>query len=107
MKVLEDDFNVPYALGVLWDVVRSTIPAGEKLSLIQDFDKVLGLNLGKVVQVEQVVEVEQEVKELVKQREKAREDKDFVKSDELRQKIEDAGYEVKDTSGGTSVNKKN
>lgn len=107
VEALEDDFNVPYGLGVLWDAMRSTLPAGEKLYLIQDFDKVLGLGLGKVPPADAKVlagkEVPEEVQKLVRQREEARKNKDFARSDEIRQKIEDAGYKVKDTAGGTSL----
>ncbi|MDO8452810.1 MAG: cysteine--tRNA ligase [bacterium] len=104
VEALEDDFNVPYALGILWDEVRSTIPSPEKLSLILDFNRVLGLEFKKPTRD---IELPQFLQDLISDRDEARKNIDWAKSDELRQKIEDAGYGVKDTSTGTAVNKKN
>lgn len=102
VEALDDDFNVPYALGVLWEVVRSTLSSEKKLALVQDFDKVLGLNLTE----QEEDEVPASVLKLAKEREEARLNKDFAKSDELRTKIEEAGYEVKDTAEGPSLRKR-
>jgi cysteinyl-tRNA synthetase len=38
-------------------------------------------------------------------REKARIEKDFAKSDELRVKIENLGWEIKDTENGSEIRK--
>ena len=45
------------------------------------------------------------LKELVQEREKAREGKDFAESDELRKRIKEEGYEVVDTSAGPALKK--
>jgi cysteinyl-tRNA synthetase len=46
------------------------------------------------------------VHDLVKARDAARADKDFAKSDQLRQQIEAAGYIAEDTPEGTKLKKK-
>ena len=43
--------------------------------------------------------------ELVREREEARKNKDFKLSDELRDKINSLGYEVKDSAEGQKVSK--
>ena len=97
VEALDDDFNVPYALGVLWEVVRSNLSNDKKLALVLDFDQILGLGFGETKTEENIPE---EVLKLAKEREEARKAQDFAKSDELRVKIEEAGFEVKDTPDG-------
>ena len=55
---------------------------------------------------EKSVEIPQEIKELLEQRKIARENKDWAKSDELRDLIAQKGYIVKDTKQGQTVEKK-
>ena len=47
-----------------------------------------------------------EVKELAEERQKARNEKNWEKSDELRDRINDMGYTVEDTAEGQKVKKK-
>ena len=68
-----------------------------------DFDIVLGLDL-KSVGIKE--ETPLEVKALCDQRDQARAEKNFEESDRLRDKIENMGYTVEDTSEGTRVFKK-
>ncbi|PCI27332.1 hypothetical protein COB52_04920 [Candidatus Kaiserbacteria bacterium] len=51
------------------------------------------------------LEVPEEVKELVEQREEARESKDFEKADSLRDLIEKAGYKIEDSEEGPELSK--
>jgi cysteinyl-tRNA synthetase len=44
----------------------------------------------------------EEVEKLIKERSKAKENKNFELADEIRNKIEEKGIEIKDTSDGTS-----
>jgi cysteinyl-tRNA synthetase len=53
-----------------------------------------------------LAEAPEQVSGLLKQREEARNSKDFALSDRLRAEIEALGYEVKDTSGGQEISKK-
>ncbi|KKR65203.1 MAG: Cysteine-tRNA ligase [Parcubacteria group bacterium GW2011_GWF1_40_5] len=49
--------------------------------------------------------IPEEVLKLVEEREQARKEKDFKKSDELRGKINSLGYEIKDTAEGQKISK--
>ena len=73
----------------------------EKYSLILDMDKVFGLDLHKI----KAEEIPQEILSLAKERETARQEKNWQLADELRQKIEQAGWLVEDTSAGSNVKK--
>ena len=48
-------------------------------------------------------EIPQEILDLVEQRKIARQNKDWAKSDELRDLINQKGYDIKDTANGTEL----
>lgn len=98
---LRDDLNTAKALAVVWNVLRAEMEPGLKLKLMYEFDEVLGLNLREIREEKIPVEITQ----LATEREKARQDKNFSRSDELRQLIEKKGYQVEDTQKGYSLKK--
>lgn len=102
-KIINDDLDTPKALALIWDILKDdTIKDADKKSTILDFDRVLGLKLDQ----KQEFEVPENVQNLIVERDMARADKDFAKSDELRKRIEEQGFEVKDTPEGTKVSPK-
>lgn len=101
-EAINDDLNTPKALGILWSMMNDmNITNENKVATILEFDKVFGLNLDKI----KTTETSQEVILLIKEREEARENKDWAKSDELRAKINSLGYEIKDTDSGSKISK--
>ena len=73
--------------------------------MLAKFDTVLGIKIDEVPnEVEQ--EIPEEVLDLVEERKIARENKDWAKSDELRDRIREKGYVVKDTKDGMEISKK-
>jgi cysteinyl-tRNA synthetase len=102
LEAINDDLNMPKALAIVWDLVKTReISAKDKLRLLFEFDKVLGLNLEK----EMEGKIPEEVKKLVEEREEARKKGDFKKADEIREKIKSMGYLVEDTKEGPKVKK--
>lgn len=100
---INDDLNTPKALALIWDIVKDEkISDADKKATILDIDSVLRLELNK----NETFEIPEEVQNLIKDRDLARNAKDFAKSDELRSKIEEFGFEVKDTGDGTVVSPK-
>jgi cysteinyl-tRNA synthetase len=81
---------------------RSNVSRQSKRSTILEFDRVLGLKIEKSAQTE----ISHEVLEIVNDREQARKNKNYKKSDELRDKIKNLGYEIKDTDEGPHACKK-
>ncbi len=98
---LSEDMNIPKALAVVWEVLGSKLSAQSKLNLLYNFDSVLGLDLEHPPVVE--ITIPEEVKKLAHERDEARANKDFLKSDELRARIEAAGYEILDSKEGTQI----
>ncbi len=92
---IEDDLNLPEALAVVWELVKSDYPDGAKKASLLKFDEVLGLGLGKVRSQKSKGE-SGEVKKLIEQRERLRGEKRFEEADEVRGQIEKLGYRVKD-----------
>lgn len=100
---VNNDLEMPAALALLWDIIKNEkLDAKTKYALIIDFDKVLGLNLGKI----KVEKIPVSVLKLIKEREKYRKEKNFAKSDKLREKIEKLGWLIEDTPEGSKLKKK-
>jgi len=87
---LDDDFNTPKALALLFGA-----PAEASGSVAEVLD-VLGL--GRLADEQQAPA---ELLELARRRDQARAARDFALADELRDQIERAGFEARDTAGGT------
>ncbi len=102
-ETISNDMNMPQALAVVWETVKSNIPSPDKYDLLMSFDEVLGLNL-KDAQVKPV-EIPQEIQELKKKRDEARDNKDFAASDKFRKQAEAQGFGFDDTAQGTVVKK--
>ena len=99
-QALTDDLNTSKAIAVLQSLVDSKEKDEDKLETIKEFDKTLSLEL-----ITEVI-VPKEVVELLEQRELARKEKDFEKSDTIRDKINELGYNVKDSVKGPIITRK-
>lgn len=97
-KVIGDDLNTPKALQVLWKLVRDQKAQG-KMNAIKKIDEVLGLNLME----KEELEIPNEVKRLVKEREEARKNRDWKRADEIRERIKEEGYVVEDKAEGSVI----
>ncbi len=108
LEAVNDDLNMPLAMGIIWEIARKDIKAREWADLLLDFDKVLALDLENsksYLEEEKKIELPEEIQKWVEERKIARQNKDWEKSDELRDKIIEAGYIVKDTKEGMTVEK--
>ncbi len=102
VEAISDDLNIPKALGVVWDMTKADILNAEKLSLILDFDRVLGLGLvGWKAEA-----IPDEILLLAKQRDGFREQQNYAASDVIRDRIVAGGYSIEDSSSGTVVRRK-
>ena len=100
---LSDDLNMPAALAVVWDALKSDLPGGAKRGFLELADSVLALDLFKAEEIEAVPA---EIVALLADRAAARVAKDFPKSDVIRKRIEELGYLVKDGKDGAKAVKK-
>jgi len=100
LEALNDDLNMPRAMAVIQEMLKSDIPGSEKHTTILDFDRVLGLRLD---QVDKPQELPAEIQKLAEARRQAREAKNWAESDRLRDEIQAMGYTVKDTRDGMKL----
>lgn len=99
-NVINNDLDMPKALQVLWKLVRDEKASG-KIQTIAKMDEVFGLDLLK----QEKISVSSEIQNLVDEREKARTNKDYKKADEIRDKINNLGYQINDTENGAKITK--
>ncbi|MEK7496220.1 MAG: cysteine--tRNA ligase, partial [Patescibacteria group bacterium] len=95
LSAINDDLNTPKALSIIWQIIKDeNFSSNAKKCLLLEFDKVLGLGLGKI----KPLKIPQKIKQLAAQREKLRTNKQFIQADALRKQIEELGYIIEDTS---------
>lgn len=136
LEAINNDLNLAQGLAIAQQVLKSDLSNEDKLATILDFDKVLGFDLMKedkeikgarhyAMNVQPMnlkmkfgeilvkfglrkskSDLPKEVEELKQARIKAREEKNFVESDRLRDEIEALGYSVEDSKEGMRIIKK-
>jgi cysteinyl-tRNA synthetase len=97
-QVMANDLNSAEALAILsaraaQDEERG-ISGGNFQELLEEIDSLLGLGISTRD------DISQDIKQLLAQREQARQDNDWPKSDEKRQQLAEKGIEVLDTNRG-------
>lgn len=104
---MDDDLNISPALGAIFELILAAnkldlSPKDAELLLeaMHRFDTVLGL-----LHTEEMV-LEDEIQELIDEREAARKRKDWARADEIRNKLENAGIVLEDTPKGVRWKKK-
>ncbi|PIV08633.1 cysteine--tRNA ligase [Candidatus Roizmanbacteria bacterium CG03_land_8_20_14_0_80_39_12] len=98
IDAISNDLQTSIAIATLWTMLKdSQIPDFEKRTLVEDFDKVLGLNLLKE---EKATNIPQEIIDLAQQRKQAKAQKEYAKADELRKQMEEKGYKIEDVKDG-------
>jgi cysteinyl-tRNA synthetase len=101
---INDDLNMPQALSVVWELLKSNIPSYDKYDLLMDFDQVLGLSLGR--EWGDKIKVSPKIKELMQKRDKLREERKWKEADEIRKEVLKMGYVLEDTEEETAVKKR-
>lgn len=108
IDAVNDDLNMPLAMGIVWEVVRNQVKSEQYAKLLVEFDKILGLkieNSKEYLKEQEKIELPQEILELIEQRKKARETKNWAESDRIRDELKEKGYIVKDCKEGMTIEK--
>ena len=85
-EAIEDDLNIPSAMGVFWKALEDKeFSPDKKLKLLEKFDEIMGLGIKDMKTLK--IKISEEIKSLIKERDEARKEKDWKKSDELRNKL--------------------
>ncbi len=99
-EAMDSDFNVPAALGVLHDAVRAGNSGDESVAAsVAAMAVVLGIE-APVAEVNH--ELAAKVEGLLEQRNAARANKDFTRSDSIREELNQLGVTIEDTANGTT-----
>lgn len=102
LKRINNDLDIPAALALIWKTIREK---RLNLSTLFFFDEVLGLRIKEGMQ-QKSDGLPSEVEKIVNERDLARAGKDWVKSDALRLKLEQMGFDVEDYADGTRAHRK-
>ena len=108
LETINNDLNIPAAIGIIWDIVRSDKKSKQYAKLLEKFDEVLGLdikNSEKYLEKQKNIELPEEIEKLVEERKQARLEKNWALSDEIRNKLIENGYQVEDSKDGMTVKK--
>ena len=109
---LDNDMNTSLAVTALYDVLKAKTAPATKLSLIRDFDRVLGLDLVETAEKQLQEEEEaknavsddpfiREIEEMIAKRVQAKKDKNYALADEIRGALAAKGVTLIDTPQGT------
>jgi len=111
-EAMEDDFNTPLALASVFQLINkgnallaenqlSLIDAKNILKFLKETDKIFNfIFFGK-----KEAKIPALIEKMVREREKARKEKNWKLADETRKKIKQMGYRVEDTEEGPKIKK--
>lgn len=101
---MDNDLNTSLGITSIYDVLKANISDATKIYLLNDFDKVLSLDLVKTankLKEEKNSSVDTaKVEELIKKRTEARANKDWATADAIRDELNAMNVVIKDTPDG-------
>ena len=106
---LDNDLNTSLAITALYDVLKADTNGATKLALIEDFDKVLCLDLtakaAKIREADALSNADPEliakIEGLIAERTAAKKERNFQRADEIRAELTAMGVILEDTKEGT------
>lgn len=99
---IEDDFNTSNMITLLYDVLKDEISDGTKLAIIEEFDKVLSLDLLKSDEKSIDSDLEEYILGKIEERKEAKANKDFARADSIRDELLEKGVKLIDSREGTT-----
>ena len=101
-EALSNDMNTSYCLTILYELLKDSNANGNtKIKIIEDFDKVLSLDLLKKEESSIDKELENYIKEMIEKRNEYKKNKDYENADKIREELLNKGIVIKDTRDGT------
>ena len=104
VAAIDDDLDMPTALALVREVLRSKLTPDERRWLVLDADQVLGLDLHRVWH-DRATEAgpPSRVAALMAERDAARGRREFARADAIRDELATLGWEVVDEAGGSTL----
>jgi len=102
-EALADDFNTPKAMAEVFELVaeanRDEVPgAADALAVMLAL-----VGLSSLTKPDQGAEADEEAEKLLEERQAARAVKDFARADEIRSRLAELGWEVRDSAEGAKL----
>jgi cysteinyl-tRNA synthetase len=102
---LADDFNTPRAMAEVFELVgeanREEVSAREAVPALAEMLALVGLS--SLTQPDKGAEVDDEAEKLLEERQEARAAKDFARADEIRERLAELGWQVRDSAEGAKL----
>jgi len=99
IEKISDDMDMPGAVALVHEVLKSELSEANKRTTIEKFDEVLGIDISR----EEKRDIPEEIITLAHRREIARQEKNWALSDELRDEIMRKGFTIEDTKNGYQI----
>ena len=108
IKALDDDLNISEALGAIFDFIKTVniYKTNNAISIESDneiLDKLKDINTVLGIFNFESAQLPEDIKNMVIERMKAKADKDWAKSDQIRDSLTARSYTIKDLKEGTIV----
>ncbi|MDX1702134.1 MAG: cysteine--tRNA ligase, partial [Melioribacteraceae bacterium] len=101
-QALLSDLNLPKAIAIVWDLVKSNLDESTKILTLLSMDDVLGLKIEDHVGFK----IPQKVQNLAKIRWEYRKQGIFDKADQLRREVSEMGYVIEDGGDEYKIKRK-
>ena len=109
IEIVGNDLNTASGITLIYDLLKDDVNDATKRYIIEDFDKVLSLDLLENENTQESSDVdsemEQYIKERILKRAEAKKAKDFATADAIREELAAKGIVLKDTREGTTWTK--
>ncbi|MBO4848892.1 MAG: cysteine--tRNA ligase [Clostridia bacterium] len=106
IETVGNDLNTSLGLTLLYEVLKADLDSATKLAVIEDFDRVLSLDLTSgEPEEEPAAEDTKRLEELLVKRAEAKKAKDWATADAIRDEVKAAGYMIVDTPEGAKLKK--
>jgi cysteinyl-tRNA synthetase len=104
-EALADDFNTPRAMAEAFELIaeanRGKVSGDAAAGALRGMLELVGL--GSLAQPDEGAEADERAMELMEEREAARAAKDFERADEIRGRLAELGWEVRDSADGAHL----
>lgn len=109
IEIVGNDLNTASGITLIYDLLKDDVNDATKRYIIEDFDKVLSLDLLENENTQESSDVdsemEQYINEMILKRAEAKKAKDFATADAIREELAAKGIVLKDTREGTTWTK--
>lgn len=104
---INDDLNIPKALGVAWNMVRYPEKSKDIYDLLLKTDTIFGLGIKDAEnRTQDQPQLDAEIERLIEERQQVRKEKNWKLADEIRDKLKNMGIELMDTPQGVKWKKR-